>query len=201
MKAFSPSEWRPKRLVRNFAIGLLALLLLGGAYLGELQLTENFHTVVAGQLYRSGQPTAETIDEYAKAYGIKTIINLRGSNIGKSWYDAEVGEAKRLGIAHVDFGMSARRELTAAKAAELITLMKGAQKPILIHCKAGADRSGLASALYLAAIARAGEAAAEGQLSIRFGHFSLPFFPEFAMDRTFEALEPSLGVRSDQVRR
>lgn len=89
--------------------------------------------------------------------------------------------------------MSARRELSAAKAAKLIVLMKGAQKPILIHCKAGADRSGLASALYMAAIARVGEATAEGQLSIRFGHFSLPFIPEFAMDRTFEALEPSLG--------
>jgi len=72
--------------------------------------------------------------------------------------------------------------------------MKGAQKPILIHCREGADRTGLASALYLAAIKKAGEAVAEGQLSIRYGHISLPFIPEYAMDRAFETLEPSLGI-------
>jgi len=193
MKVSSSSKWRTKRIARNCVIALVALLLLGGGYLGELQLTGNFHTVVAGQFYRSGQLTAAQIDEYAKEYGVKTIINLRGANAGSSWYDAEVSEAARLGIAHVDFGMSARRELTASQADSLIALMKSAQKPILVHCKAGSDRSGLASALYLAAVVRKSEEAAEGQLSIRFGHFSLPFIPEYAMDRTFEALEPSLG--------
>lgn len=39
MKASSSSKWRPKRVARNFAIALVALLLLGGGYLGELQLT------------------------------------------------------------------------------------------------------------------------------------------------------------------
>jgi protein tyrosine/serine phosphatase len=137
--------------------------------------------------------TPAQIAKYAKEYGIKTIINLRGDNTGSSWYDAEVGEASRLGITHIDFGMSARRELTASQADALIVLMKGAQKPILIHCKDGADRSGLASALYLAAVKKSDEAMAKGQLSIGFGHFSLPFIPEYAMDRTFESLEPSLG--------
>ncbi|MFD2031462.1 tyrosine-protein phosphatase [Ancylobacter dichloromethanicus] len=52
--------------------------------------------------------------------------------------------------------------------------MKDAKKPILIHCQAGADRSGLASALYLAAIKKnSAEAEAEAQLSIRYGHFFL----------------------------
>jgi protein tyrosine/serine phosphatase len=69
--------------------------------------------------------------------------------------------------------------------------MERAEKPILIHCKAGSDRTGLAAALYLLTVNKPDEAAAEGQLSIRFGHFSLPFLPEYAMDRTFEALEPS----------
>jgi hypothetical protein len=42
---------------------------------------------------------------------------------------------------------------------------------------------------------------AKGQLSIGFGHFSLPFIPEYAMDRTFEALEPSLGFYHLEVNR
>ena len=57
----------------------------------------------------------------------------------------------------------------------------------------GYDRTGLASALYVASIAKGGEEAAEGQLSLRFGHVSLPFVPEYAMDQTWESLEPWLG--------
>jgi protein tyrosine/serine phosphatase len=189
-----------RRFIRRAGIGLAGILALGGAYLGALQLTGNFNTVVSGELYRSGQLGSAQIEDYAKRFGIKTIINLRGDNTGSAWYDAEVAVARRLNVSHVNFGISARRELTSVQAAALIDLMKTAQKPILIHCQAGADRSGLASALYLAAIKRSDEATAEGQLSIRFGHFSLPFIPEYAMDRTFEALEPALGFRSRDPR-
>lgn len=142
---------------------------------------------------RSAQPTAEDIAYYAKNYAIKTIINLRGDNSGSSWYDAEIAQAKALGITHVDFGMSASRELTQAEAATLVGILERAEKPVLIHCKAGADRSGLASALYVAAVAKLGETAAEEQISIRYGHFSLPLSEAYAMDRTFEAIEPWLG--------
>lgn len=182
-----------KKVLRAIGGVLLVASLSVGSYVGVLQLTGNFHPVIAGQLYRSAQPTAEDIAYYAKTYGIKTVINLRGDNTGAPWYDAEIGETRKLGIAHVNFGMSARRELTQAEAANLISILERAEKPVLIHCKAGADRSGLASALYVAAVAKLGEAAAEQQISIRYGHFSLPFIPEFAMDRTFEALEPWLG--------
>ena len=142
-----------------------------GAYFGALQLTGNFHLVVANELYRSAQPTTFDIARYQKIYGIKTIINLRGENRGSSWYDAEITEAKQLGITHVDFRMSARRELTQAEAADLIGILKRAEKPILIHCKAGADRSGLAAALYVAAVAKLGETAAESQINPLWAHF------------------------------
>jgi protein tyrosine/serine phosphatase len=125
-----------KRITRDFAIAVL-LGSCSAVDLGALQMTGNFHTVVAAEFYRSGQLTPAQIAKYAKEYGIKTIINLCGDNAGRSWYDAEVGEASRLGINHIDFGMSARRELTASQADALIVLMKGTQKPILIHCKEG----------------------------------------------------------------
>jgi protein tyrosine/serine phosphatase len=184
---------RWKRAANAFGVVFLIAGLSVGGYLGALQLTGNFHPVVAGQLYRSAQPAAEDITHYTKTYGIKTIVNLRGENSGSSWYDAEIAQAKKLGITHVDFGMSARRELTQAEAAELIVILERAEKPILIHCMAGADRSGLASALYVAAVAKLGETAAEQQISIRYGHISLPLSDTYAMDRTFEALEPWLG--------
>ncbi|HQS44922.1 MAG TPA: tyrosine-protein phosphatase [Xanthobacteraceae bacterium] len=152
--------------------------------------------MVPHEVYRSAQPTPKLISEYVAAHGIRTIINLRGANMGNAWYDAEISEAHRLNVTHLDFRMSARRELSLPEVRALIHLMETAEKPILIHCQAGSDRTGLASALYLAAIKKADEAEAEGQLSIRYGHFSLPFIPEYAMDRTFEAMEPELGFHS-----
>ena len=132
--------------------------------------TITFHTVVPGELYRSAQPTAALIAEYREGYAIKTIINLRGDNTGSGWYDSEVAEARNLGIAHVDFRMSARREMTTAQFNQLMDVFQKAEKPILVHCNSGADRSGLVSALYVAGIAKLGEEAAESQISFRYGH-------------------------------
>jgi len=106
------------------------------------------------------------------------------------------GTAETLGIKHINFRMKAARELTNEQAFELIEVMRKAPKPLLIHCRAGADRTGLAAALYVAAISKGGEDAAEEQLSLRYGH--LPAFPFFwteaqAMYRTFERMEPLLG--------
>lgn len=187
------ATFRFSYLARAAVAGVTSALVLGGTYLGYLQLTGNFNTVVSGELYRSGQITSQQLDDYATNYGIKTIINLRGGNPGSSWYDAEMVESQKLHIHHIDFGLSARQEVTARQAGELIAILESAQRPILIHCKDGADRSGLVSALYLVAIKGWSPKLAEGQLSIRFGHFSLPFIPEYAMDRSFEKLAHSSG--------
>lgn len=185
--------FRNRKMVRVTGYVGLAALLCTGAYLGALQLTGNFHAVIPATLYRSAQPSADEIEHYRDTYGIRTVLNLRGEHSGKDWYEAEVATANRLGLTHADFYMSASQELTQERAAELIALLARVEKPVLIHCKAGADRSGLAAALYLAAVSKQGEEAAEEQISIRFGHISVPLAGAYAMDQTFEALEPWLG--------
>jgi len=168
------------------------LFLIVGSYALYLKATNNFHTVVAGEVYRSSQPSPQAITDFSKRYGIRTIINLRGGTNSQAW-NAEVEQAKILGIEHIDFPMSAYKELSPERAEELIQVMKDAPKPLLIHCLSGADRTGLASALYLAAIRKTNEKVAEGQMSIFYGHIALPISRAFAMDRTFEKLEPLLG--------
>ncbi len=187
-------------IFRWFCRGLLGLAGIGiayGLYVGVLMWSGNFHEVVPGELYRAAQPSEERIAGYKERYGIKTIINLRGENRGRDWYDKAKAESEKLGIAYVDFRMSARRPLTQEQARELVGLFTAAEKPILIHCQGGADRSGLASALYMAAVAKQGEEVAERQLSLRFGHLGIPFlFPSSAMDDAFEVLEPWLGYKN-----
>jgi GR25 family glycosyltransferase involved in LPS biosynthesis/protein tyrosine/serine phosphatase len=181
------------RLARASLFLLLSPIVAGAVYFGVLRLDGNFHTVVAGELYRSAQPTPGQIDAYVKTYGIRTIINLRGPNSGRTWYDGEVREASKLNVDHFDFPMSARSELSKKQVENLIALFEMSKKPILVHCLDGADRTGLASALYLASVSKQDEDAAEDQLSMKYGHFSIPWLAIYAMDRTLEKIEPWLG--------
>ncbi|MFB2552074.1 tyrosine-protein phosphatase [Ensifer soli] len=188
-----PHLLRDTRL-RRTALWILAVLVFVPAdHAVRLYSSGNFHTVVPGEVYRSAQLTPEALTAINKTYGIGTVLNLRGESRGAPWYDRELEATRALGIDHVDFGMSANRKLSQAEAQALIAVMRAAKKPLLIHCKAGADRTGLAAALYLAAIDGAGEEAAEGQISINYGHISLPYVGAYAMDETFEDMEPALG--------
>lgn len=164
------------------------------AYATWLYSTNNFHEVLHGELYRSAQPNGRELASYASGHGIRTVINLRGEHVGTGWYDEELKASTDLGLKHIDFSMSSRTELTPKQANDLIRIFETAEKPILIHCKAGADRTGLAAALYLASVGQAGEEAAEAQLSLLYGHFPIPVFSAaYPMDETFEVMEPSLG--------
>lgn len=181
------------RVAAGFGVGTLTVVVAIGIYIGVNRFNGNFAIVVAGEVYRSAQPDGLSLSEYTRQYGIRSVINLRGENSGSRWYDEEITTARALGLAHYDMALSASRQLDQAQAEALIEMMMEAPKPLLIHCKAGADRSGLASALYVAAVARLGEEKAEEQISIRFDHISLPISAAYAMDVTFEKLEPWLG--------
>ena len=86
---------RAKRLLKRLVVGTVALVAALALYLVGRQWTGNFHTLVAGEVYRSAQPTAEAIAAYSKAYGIRTILNLRGEKPHERWYRDEVAAAAR----------------------------------------------------------------------------------------------------------
>ena len=191
VRSGSPSGLRKVLLVAGSAVGCALAIFI--VYIGVIVATGNFHAVVPGEFYRSAQPSAATIARYQRDQGIRTIINLRGENADEPWYQEEIAAAREFSIRHVDFRVSAKRGLTKKQAWQLIEIMERAPKPLLVHCESGVDRSGLASALYLAAVERAGEAAAEEQLSLRFGHIAASWARGWGMTVTFEEMEPSLG--------
>lgn len=184
-----------QKMINRFALAFTTAVIAAGVYLGGIQLTGNFHEVMPGQLYRSNQPSASQIARYSGEYGIKTIINLRGVGETDEWYQEEKTAADHLGLVHIDFPMSASKQLTMAESNKLIEIMRDAPKPILIHCRSGSDRTGLASVIYLNRIAGVDEAVAENQLSIRFGHIGIPYLSRtYAMDETWEKLETAFGI-------
>lgn len=184
-----------KKLLKSAAITLATGGVGIGLYLGFLQLSGNFHTVIAGEFYRSAQPSAKQLEKYVTDHGIKTVINLRGQSESR-WYRDEIAKAEALGVRHIDFKMSSSETVTSEVADQLIDIMKSAPKPILIHCKAGADRSGIVSAIYSRSIAGWNEESAERQLSMYFGHIGIPYLsPTYALDESWERLEPHLEQR------
>lgn len=153
--------------VRGGAL-VLALLLLTVGWFGGLHASGNYHEVLADELYRSAQLSGPELARRIEDDGIRSVINLRGSQTNSAWYDAEIAATRAAGAEHIDWRMSSAEHLDAARANELVALIEAAPKPVLIHCAGGADRTGLASALYLAAQGHSLEEAGD-QLSARYG--------------------------------
>ena len=177
-----------KRWLRRMGLGAAIAAALAGTWAGYMRLTGNFHSVEEGMIYRSGQLSGEQFDSRIREHGIRTNINLRGNNKGASWYDNEMKISMASGVRHVDFPLSARHEWTDSQIDELVILLRDSPRPLLIHCEAGADRSGMASAIYKLFVAGLPPDEASGQLSLSYGHFPWLFNSTAAMDRTFERI-------------
>ena len=175
---------------------LLALLLIAVGWFGGLHESGNFHAVVPGELYRSGQLSGPELIRRIEQDGIRSVINLRGSQTDTGWYDDERAATSAAGARHFDLRMSSVEHMDEAKARELVALIDAAPKPVLIHCAGGADRTGLASALYLAAQGRRLDEAA-GQLSARYGFVGIKGVTRpWPMWESWQRLAPDLAAEA-----
>jgi protein tyrosine/serine phosphatase len=179
-----------KGLTRTLAAGVIFIGLTAGSiggYWGAVQYKGNFHTVEEGAFYRSAQLSKAELQTAIREHRIKAILNLRGAHPGEPWYDDEVAVSKALGVAHYNYGLSAYRFVTDQQIADLLGIVRAAPKPLLVHCKSGADRAGLVSALYRHAVEGASTEEADGQLSLAYGHFPYLMSRSRAMDDSFWA--------------
>lgn len=133
---------------------------------------DNFYTVEQGKIYRSKQLDAKKFELYIKKYGIKTLVNLRGENPGKKWWEKEKKAASKNNVQFYNISMNAKKLPSKENVLKLLSIYDNAPKPILIHCQAGANRTGEAAALWK--IYKQGTTKEEAlkQLAIKYGHFS-----------------------------
>lgn len=172
-----------------------AIVLVAGGIYGTVQYGGNVHVVEAGRVYRSAQPSGAGLDELTRRYGIRSVLNLRGDNSGKPWYDEEMRAARADKLVHFDYAISAQREVTRSQMDDVLRLIDRAPKPVLIHCNAGSDRTGLVAAVYeLSRGAPLKDASA--QLSLRYGHFPYLWSKTDAMDRSFAAFAAAHAASS-----
>jgi len=108
----------------------------------------NFHKVDDG-VYRSAQLTPWRLKKLIKKHKIKTIINLRGNN--KNYlYKKEKEICKELGVEYYTIALLSRspERIRKTELEKLVNILNTAKKPILFHCKAGADRTGFVAVLW-----------------------------------------------------
>ena len=160
------------------------LLLVSASYFVYMEEYGNFHPITYGEAYRSAQLDRDKFEYYIKKYAIKSIVNLRGKNPDAPWYREEIMVSAENNIRHYDISLSASRKPSEDDVRELISIFQNAPRPVLIHCQAGADRSGLAAAMWKVVVDRESKSEAEKQLSIFFGH--IPIGKTAAMDRFFQ---------------
>jgi protein tyrosine/serine phosphatase len=173
---------------RAIAIAVAALLIcvgLAGGWAIGLQLVGNVHVVEDGVLYRSAQLNENKLSTVISTYGIKSVINLRGENLGLQWYDDEMKVSRALGVIHFNVRMTAVRDTDDVTVTQLMETLRTAPRPMLVHCESGSDRTGLAAALYERFLKEKPAEIAAGQISFRYGHFPWLGNRTAAMDRTY----------------
>lgn len=184
---FSRSHKNRNRRIKQLAVLVLLPIILIFGWVGWLQLSGNIHAIELGQAYRSAQLNGSALKDTLTEYNIKSVLNLRGEHVGTQWYDNEVAITKEAGVAHADLSLSANRQLTDEQVTKLLELLKTLPKPILIHCKSGSDRTGIAAALYEYTMAGKPAGIADDQLSFRYGHFPWLGSRTIAMENTFNS--------------
>jgi protein tyrosine/serine phosphatase len=176
-----------KKLPKVITVVALLIGLPIGSYALFTKATGNFHEVAKGEVYRSAQLSPGELDDKVAALGIKSVLNLRGKNRGKDWYDEEVSFCESKGIRHYDAPISAGKDVSQKRMDEIVAILKSAPKPLLIHCMNGADRAAFGAALYHLAVEGKPPAEADDELTMWYGH--IPFITPHvaAMDRSFWA--------------
>jgi protein tyrosine phosphatase (PTP) superfamily phosphohydrolase (DUF442 family) len=139
---------RPKRTSRWRIALRVALAGVAAVLLGVFVrwLGGNQGTVSPGSIHRSGQLTGAGLSRAIRSKGLRTVLNLRGGNPSERWYQEERGASLAQGATLVDFAMASDMDLSRYQARALVDLLDRCEKPMLIHCQWGAERTGLASA-------------------------------------------------------
>ncbi len=129
-------------------------------------------TPVNDWLYRSGQVKGEGFHKL-RELGIRTVVNFRNE---PEWIEWEKKIVEGLGIKYVSLPWSITRDVKPELLDQLFRVLDDPKnRPVLIHCKHGRDRTGVMTTLAL----------------MRYG--KLP--EDFAREEAIETIRPNFRYR------
>ena len=154
-------------------------------------LWHNFHKV-SDDVYRANQPSPSNLRFY-KEKGIKAVLNLRGFT-QQSYALFEENSCKNLGLDLISVPLSGSSAPQPEKLLEIIDIMEKIPKPFVLHCKSGADRAGLVSAMYLIVQKKLSVTEAKKQLSFKYLH--LDFTKTGILDYILDVFSQRLKIEN-----
>jgi protein tyrosine/serine phosphatase len=146
-----------KKCGKRLPAAVLAVCVLGGAVwlwegVAKDRLIPKRWAAVAGHnIYRSGQLSASLVKKTLANHGIKVIVALTADNPQDKDQEAEEKAAAELGIELLRFPLSGDGTGDIDQYAGAIAAVVEAErqgKPVLVHCAAGAQRTGGTIAFY-----------------------------------------------------
>jgi protein-tyrosine phosphatase len=136
------------------AVSIIVVGLVIWAWFGFIKhhvVPKKFGAVVPGHIYRSGQISSTLIKKVLTKYNIRLIVNLSSADSGNRDKQAEKQAAEELNIKVLRFAMSGNGTGDVNDYADAVIAIANAEKqnlPVLVHCTAGAMRTGGVIATY-----------------------------------------------------
>ncbi|MEX3015933.1 fused DSP-PTPase phosphatase/NAD kinase-like protein [Gymnodinialimonas hymeniacidonis] len=142
---------------------------------------------VAPGLFRANHPDENALRQW-KARGIVEVISLRPAQFAVHEFEARTCEALGLRLRNVP--LEARSAPRPERLLSLLDIFDTLERPALIHCKSGADRTGLAAALW--GIHIEGHPVAEAKRALGLRHLHLSWSKTGVLDRFLDAYQDRL---------
>lgn len=175
------------RLVSIFCIlTLLSLSSLASTEENEAYMHPRAWGVVdENKVYRSGHPVRDQFEYVVKKYKLKSVLILTGSMPKELEQENKIAAEENMKILFLP--ISDKAPLTKENLFKIVEFLQESPKPLLIHCRAGADRTGLVSAIYRHLFMNASiDEAKHDMLNANWGHVGLwGLSPTIAMDKYF----------------
>jgi protein tyrosine phosphatase (PTP) superfamily phosphohydrolase (DUF442 family) len=152
-------------MVRGLLIAGLAVVIIVGpfvCYRAAYSYEKRLREVDPGRVYRSGQMTAAGLEEAVRRFGIRTVINVQDDvpdpdTDNSFWRPGTIKESdlcRRLGVRYVWIApdlvpVKDSPERRPQAIDELLQVLDDQTAyPVLIHCRAGLNRTGCLVAVY-----------------------------------------------------
>lgn len=126
---------------------------------------DNWGVIEASLLYRSKKLSTNRLHNRILKHNLKSILCLAECK------EEEKKLTENLKVKYFDLSMNIS-EITIHDAERIVRVLKAAPKPLLIHCRQGADRTGMAAALYFYKFKKLSmKSAKRKSLRMYYGHF------------------------------
>lgn len=128
----------------------------------------HLHQIAPGA-WRSNQPGARRLAAY-RQMGIRSVLRLRVAN--GPLYLLEREACEQLGLTLHNAQINAGTLVSRESYLDLLDTFRVIERPFVMHCKSGIDRTGLAAFLYLLAETETSPEIAREQLSFKYLHLN-----------------------------